>query len=254
MFALPFAIVLTFAPYGQVDTTAAIRGSAISSYNGHAIAGVMISAPEVHRFTVTDSSGRFVLNGLPSGREAIRISYQGRATEAYTFTLDSKESKRIAVLLDLDAVDLNPVVVEAREPNLWRDLAGFYARRNAYSGFGRFITREDIDHAHLTRISGLLTAEGIVTLCLRYQECRPTRWNRGTLCAVPVSIDGVAQHELDFDHLQIQDVAAVEIYRGVPPTDLSHSVISGATSSMWMGTGYPSAGSGSCGLVEIWTR
>jgi carboxypeptidase-like protein len=239
---------------GQADTTAAIRGAAISSYNGHPLAGVMISVPRVHRFTVTDEGGRFILGALPTGRQAIRVSYEGRETEEYTFSLEPGRSKRIAVLLDLDAVDLNPLVVEAREPNLWRDLAGFYERRNTYAGFARFFTREDIVRARSDRISGLLASEGIMTLCLRYQECRPTRWNRGMLCAVPVSVDGVAQHELDYDLLGIADVAAVEVYRGVPPTDLSHSVVSTPNSSTWMGTGFPAAGSGSCGLVEIWTR
>ena len=246
--------ILAAPLHGQVDTTAAIRGATISSYNGHPIAGVKISAPGPHRFTVTDESGRFVLGGLPSGRQAIRVSYEGRETEEYTFSLESGRSKRISVLLDLDAVDLNPLVVEAREPNLWRDLAGFYERRSTYSGFARFFTREDIERARSDKVSGLLASEGIMTLCLRYQECRPTRWNRGALCAVPVSVDGVAQHELDYDFLGIGDVAAVEIYRGVPPTDLSHSVVSTPNSSTWMGTGFPAAASGSCGLVEIWTR
>ncbi|HLZ46514.1 MAG TPA: carboxypeptidase-like regulatory domain-containing protein [Gemmatimonadales bacterium] len=255
MFALTLiTTAILAAPLGQVDTTAAIRGAAISSYNGQPIAGVLISAPAVHKFTVTDASGRFVLRGLPSGNHAIRVSYEGRETEEYTFSLDAGQSKRISVLLDPDAVDLNPLVVEAREPNLWRDLAGFYERRTTYSGFARFFTREDIDRSRVAKVSGLLMSEGIVTLCLRYQECHPTRWNRGTLCAVPVSVDGVAQHELDYDFLGIGDVAAVEVYRGVPPADLSHSVVSTPNSSTWEGTGYPAANSGSCGLVEIWTR
>jgi hypothetical protein len=80
------------------------------------------------------------------------------------------------------------------------------------------------------------------------------RWNRGSLCAVPVSIDGVSLRDLDYDYIGVDDVAGVEVYRGVPPTDLSHSLVSTSTSSTWMGTGYPAAGSGSCGLVEIWTR
>jgi len=248
------ALVLASLLHLQLDTTARIRGAALSSYNGHPIAGVMISVPEVHKFAVTDSTGRFALTGLPSGRQAVRVSYEGRQTDEYTFSLESGRSKRIAVLLDLDAQDLNPVVVEARQPNLWRDLAGFYERRTAYRGFAHFFTREDIARARPARLSVLLTIEGIVTRCLRYQECRPTRWTRGTLCAVPVSVDGVAQHELDYDFLAVDDVAGIEVYRGVPPTDLSHSVVTTPGSSTWMGTGYPMAGASTCGLVEIWTR
>jgi hypothetical protein len=210
----------------------------------------MISAPQVKKFVVTDSTGRFALGGLPTGPRSIRVSYEGRQTQDYVFVLEGQQTKRIAVLLDLDAVDLDPVVVEAREANLWRDLAGFYERRRTYHGFAHFFTREEIDRMRLSRISGLLTLDGIVTRC--YQDCRPTRFNRGKLCLVPVSVDGVAFREMDYDQIAVKDVAGVEVYRGVPPPDLNHSLVSTPGSSIWMGTGLSAAGS--CGLVEIWTR
>jgi hypothetical protein len=256
MFVVPLATAAIVAASLQAqslpDTSAHIRGAAISAFNGRPIAGVMISAPEVKRFVVTDSTGRFALDGLPSGRRAIRVSYAGRETEDYVFTLQSQRTKRIAVVLDVDALDLDPLVVEARQANLWRDLAGFYERRRTYSGFAHFFTREDISRARLPKLSGLLTLEGIVTRCSRYQECRPTRFTRGRLCAVPISVDGVAQREFDYDQIAVNDVAGVEVYRGVPPADLSGSVVPGPGSSTWMGPGLPAAGS--CGLVEIWTR
>src|SRR2546426_9393055 len=60
------------------DTSARIRGAAISDFNGRPIAGVMISAPEVKKFVVTDSAGQFVLAGLPAGKRAIRVWNEGR--------------------------------------------------------------------------------------------------------------------------------------------------------------------------------
>jgi len=230
------------------DTSARILGAAISSLNGRPIPGVMISAPEVQKFVVTDSTGRFALVGLPAGRRAIRISYEGRETQDYVFTLEAQQTKRIAVVLDADAEDLDPLVVEARQVNLWRDLAGFYERRQAYRGFAHFYTREEIGHMRARKLSGLLTLEGIVTRC--YQECRPTRFSRGVLCAVPVSVDGVSFREVDYDQIEVTDVTGVEVYRGVPPPDLSRSLVPSVGSSIWQGL--PAAGS--CGLVEIWTR
>ena len=234
------------------DTSARIRGAAISSYNGRPIAGVMISAPEVQKFVVTDANGQFALAGLPTGRRSIRVSYEGRETQDYVFTLQGQRTKQIAVVLDVDAVDLDPLVVEARQANIWRDLAGFYERRRTYSGFAHFFTREEITRARPMRLSGLLTLEGIVTRC--YQDCRPTRFSRGKLCAVPVSVDGVAFREVDYDQIAVSDVAGVEVYRGVPPADLSHSLVPTVGSSIWMGTGLSEGEGGSCGLVEIWTR
>ncbi len=232
------------------DTSARIRGSAISDFNGRPIAGVMISVPEVKKFVVTDSDGQFALTGLPAGKRSIRVSYEGRQTQDYVFTLQGQQTKQIAVVLDVDAEDLNPLVVEARQANIWRDLAGFYERRRTYGAFAHFFTREEIAKMRPTRLSGLLTLEGIVTRC--YQDCRPTRYTRGKLCTVPVSVDGVALREMDYDQIAVADVAGVEVYRGVPPTDLNHSLVPTVGSSIWMGTGLSAAGQ--CGLVEIWTR
>lgn len=235
----------------SADSSAGIHGAAISSYNGLPLAGVLIFAPETQKLVVTDTNGRFTLGGLPVGRQAIQVSYDGRVTQAYMFDLQSHNSKRIAVLLDLDAVDLDPLVVEAREANIWRDLAGFYERRQEYRGFAHFFTREEISHVHTGSIAGLLTSEGIVTRCT--PACWPTRLNRGRLCVVSVSVNGVSQHEPDYDGIDISDVTGVEVYRGVPPADLSRSMVPNTTgASMWMGTGMSAAGQ--CGLVEIWTR
>lgn len=235
---------------GSSDSSASIRGAAISSFNGRPIAGVLVSAPDGPKMAVTDSFGRFAISGLPAGKRAVRVSYDGRVTQDFVFELELEQTKRLSVLLDVDALDLDPLVVEAREPNLWRDLAGFYERRQEYRGFAHFFTREQITQMRLPKLSGLLTLEGIVTRC--YLECRPTRFNRGRLCIVPVSVNGVTYREVDYDLIKVTDVAGVEVYRGVPPADLSHSLVPSAGSSLWMGTGLSAAGQ--CGLVEIWTR
>jgi len=235
----------------SVDSSASIYGAAISSYNGHPLVGVIISAPDTKKLVITDTSGRFELRGLPAGRQTIQVSYDGRVTEAYVFELQHQHAKRIAVLLDVSAEDLDALVVEAREANIWRDLGGFYERRQEFAGFAHFFTREEISHMRASTISGLLTAEGIVTRCS--PACWPMRMNRGRLCQVSVSVNGVSQREPDYNAIQIADVTGVEVYRGVPPADLSRSMVPNSSpSSIWMGTGMSAVGQ--CGLVEIWTR
>ena len=239
--------VLLQAP---VDSTSGFHGAALSSYNGRPLAGVLIAVPEAQKVVETDSLGRFTISGLAHGRRVVRVSYDGRVTEDVLFDLQPNENKRIAVLLDVAALDLDPIVVEARGANIWRDLAGFYERRQGYQGFAHFFTREDIAHGHPKKISSLLTVEGIVMRCT--PSCRPTRLNRGRLCLVSVSVDGVAQREPDFDWIDIADVAGIEVYRGVPPADLSRNQGAASGWSIWMGTGMSAAGQ--CGFVQIWTR
>jgi len=249
-FALLTTAVLASALPAQIDSTARMRGRASSSFNGLPIAGVMISVPAARRFAVTDSSGFFWLDGLPAGRQRIRVSYEGRETEDVAFSLHGHRTLRIAVLLDVDALDLHPVIVEARSANIWRDLAGFYERRDLYTGFARFFTREEIKRVRAGRISGVLTLEGIATRCSQW--CVPTRLSNGVLCAVPINVDGMPFQEVNYDEIAISDVAAVEIYRGVPPVGLDVPLPGPPGSSVWVGGGPPSVGS--CGLVLIWTR
>src|SRR6266508_3009574 len=196
----------------QVDTTATIRGTAGSSLNGHPLVGVMISVPVVQRFVVSDSTGRFELRGLPAGRQRIRVSYQDRNTEEYAFELQRGKAKRIVVLLDVAAVDLAPVVVEAQARDFSRNLAGFYDRRKWYGGFARFFTREDLERAHLPPLNAVLARDGIFVRCLS-GGCIPVRWSRGALCAVSVSVDGMPFWEQDYDRIAAAEVQAVEAYR-----------------------------------------
>src|ERR1051325_9879576 len=214
MMALPVvtALLAASAPLNQVDTTAGLRGRAASSFNGRPLAGVMISVPAAHKFIVTDSTGAFWIAGLPPGGQIVRIAYEGRETEEYEFFLRSAHTKTIAVLLDVDAVNLDPLVVEARQANTWRDLAGFYERKRWYGGFARFFTREEIDRIQPNKIGTVLALEGIAVRC--YAFCLPTRFSRGHLCVVPVNVNGLPWAEDNYAHIPITSVAAIEIYRG----------------------------------------
>src|SRR3989442_12275487 len=49
----------------QLDSAATIRGTASPPFNGHPLAGVMVSGPRVHRFAVFGFDGSFELGGLP---------------------------------------------------------------------------------------------------------------------------------------------------------------------------------------------
>lgn len=252
MLALPLvpAAMLVASLQAQGDSVARIRGTATSSRNGRPIAGVMISVPQVRKSVVTDAKGKFRLDGLPEGAQKIRVAYNERETEEYVFHLERAHPKEIAVLLDVDAEDLDPVVVEVQHPSTWRDLAGFYARKNAYGGFGHFITREEIERSHPIHISSLLGREGIMQICVT--GCLPTRYLQGKPCIVPVSVDGLAFRELDYNLIPIASVAAVEVYPGTPPSGLSDMTESKTPNSVWQAGRYNSAGS--CGSVMVWTR
>lgn len=243
--------LLLVAPLGSqtnIEGGARLRGIAISSFNGQPLRGVTVAVPAARRFVVTDSSGAFLLTGLPGGDQKIRVSYEGRDTEEYEFTLRSGRTTKIAVLLDLSVADLDPLVVEARNPDDWRDLGGFYARRTWYRGYARFFTQEEIEQSQTPRISMLLARERIVTRCVEF--CRPTRFSRGRLCAVPISVNGMPFRDQDYDRISVRDVKAVEVYRNITPYGLNVWQRLSAYSSIWN----PNSDAWACGSVFIWTR
>ena len=265
---MPGLLVLALALLTQAppaDSASGIRGKASSAINGRPLVGVTIAAidrkpqtgsdstaVEVTKAVTTDSSGVFWLSGLPAGKQAIRVSYNGRHVDD-AFTLDPNSTTRIVILLDSALDDLGATIVEARQPQVWRDLAGFYERRDLYTGFARFFTREDIDKIKPKRLSSLLTLEGISTRCSR-TFCTPTRLTNGVTCAVPVNVDGMPFQETSYDDIRMAQVAAVEVYRGVPPVALNEPLPGGPGPSIWMGSGSGKGSAGACGLVMIWTR
>ncbi len=245
------AAVACAAPLSaQSDTSAHIRGNAISGFDGRPLAGVMVAVPAARKFVVTNMTGAFFIDGLQPGVQKIRVSFDGRVTEEYAFTLLSRNTMKIAVLLDATVDDLAPVVVEAQYPDQWRDLGGFFARQEKYRGFAHFFTREEIERLKPLHISSLLALERITTQC--FQGCRPVRvGSRGRPCVVPVSVDDMPLQEEEYDRIKVADVAAVEVYRGNPPYGLVHATPLGPGGSVWQGE---SGSSRSCGAVLIWTR
>jgi len=233
------AAVVPTSLSSQTDTTAAISGRAISAYNGKPLVGVMIAVPAVRKFVVSDSNGTFRLSGLPAGKQKIRVAYEGRQTEEYQFGLGHGRTKKLTVVLDVDAVDLAPVVVQTRFPNAdWQDLGGFYARRKIWGGWGHFYTREDIERLHLPSLQALLAREGIWSHCMG--TCPPS-YAGG--CSVRISVDAMPFMEEDYRNVPIDQVAGVEIYG----SSFAPFVITAQAFS-------PLEAQSACGSIAIWTR
>jgi hypothetical protein len=242
-------VVVSLLSPDTPDKSARITGRALSAYNGRALAGVVVSVPALDRSVTTDSAGAFEITGIPAGKQRVRVIYDGRETDDYEFNLREGKTLQIAVVLDAKAVDLAPIVVEARFVDLWRDLAGFYERRRQYTGYARFFTREDIDRVRPNRLSVLLKDQGIFEWCV--YSCMPTRFARGHMCTVPVSVNGLPIWERDFDRIPIDNVAAVEIYRD--PTNPQGFGLPLIGQYGFEGRD-PIYGRDRCGSVGIWTR
>jgi hypothetical protein len=220
---------------GQQDTLAAIRGTVTSSFSGRPITGVMIAVPDVARFVVTDSTGTFALGGLPAGRQRIRISYLERGSEDYDVTLRPGGTRQLVVLLDLEAIDLAPIVVEGWGGRFARSLAGFYDRKRR--SFGRFYTAEDIERIGPVQLSSLMRREGIRIVCQGW-ECVAYAGRDILPCPMDLYLDGVRVDSTFLDTIHPNDVAAVEIHRSGGNIPLA----------------FLFGGNARCGVIAVWSR
>ena len=212
LLALWIALILAVPSTTNAQSdSAVVTGTARSSVNGQPLAGVMIAVGGTKAFDVTDSTGTFALLGLPPGKQIIRVLYRDDVVAEHPFTLKQGKTLQIHVLLDAEAVELAPIVVQARSVRSLRSLAGFYERRTR--GFGRFYTFEELERRGPLPMRALLNESGIEVRC-RMGSCVPVIPRGGRLCMPPVYLDGWLLSSRELESWRADDLAGVEIYRG----------------------------------------
>lgn len=189
--------------------------------------------------TMTDTGGRFVLPGLPFGSIAVNIRRLGFEPRDTSLTLvDGRENSLFIVLIGIPH-ELAGVTTEA-ETRARRWLAEFHRRRQG--NVGTFFDRAQIEERHVQRISDLMRRLPGVRISIDRngrQQLRMGRSSGGRDCPPDFWIDGVRATGLNVDDVPLQDVEALEIYKGpsaIPPELNSRF------------------GNPGCGAVVIWTR
>ena len=167
----------------------------------------MIAVRGTQIFDVTNSAGSFALAGLPSGRQMIRILYRDSVSYEHPIKLTSGKALTLSVLLDVDAIELAPIVVEAKTLRAERSLAGFYDRRKW--GFGRFYTRQDLVRRRGLPLQSLLGESGVSMRC-RLRDCIPLTWSAGRQCIMSLYLDGVRLPSDQLDLIHLDDLAGVD--------------------------------------------
>jgi len=222
----------------QQDTLATVTGIVRAEADGQPLADVMVSlrgsGPGPGAFNVTDSTGRFRITRLPPGRYTLHLAYAGQSSEDYQVRLQRGRTLDVSILLDVKAVDLSPIVVEAASTDYALSLAGFYERRE--HGFGRFVTHADIERRRPVNLSDMLAGTGVTMRCQR-THCVPVRYSSGRRCAVSVFLDGLRVESYNIDMIPPEDVLGVEVYRQGSDTPAEFSRYSA-----------------DCGAVVIWTK
>jgi hypothetical protein len=235
----PLLILLT--PLGLLGAQT-LRGTVLDASSRVPIAGTSIQVQSDRgsqpRRATTDSVGSFTINMSSAGLYTIvatRIGYIQHRGD--TVRIRDSESVKVEIALDRSIVVLRPVIVVERIS--WLP-DGFEQRRAA--GFGRFLTRMDIENRRGSRTTDLL--RGMPGL-----QLIPARRGRGSgnalmmrgtagLCSPAVWIDGIpitdGGNALD-DLLNPSALEAVEVYNSTTNAPIQYRT-------------------GNCGVLLFWTR
>jgi hypothetical protein len=204
---------------------------------------VMADEPKT---VLTDSSGRFSIGDLSVGRHLVRVRRIGFQAQYLTAKLSAEKNPDFDIMLEPGAVELADVevTVEAAKPIEYgwtTKYDDFFRRRR--SGFGRFITREDIDRKRPWRTSSMLA--GVPGVRIRFVTAEVTEvWFSG--CGqISVWIDGWKQR-----YAVNRGAAAIgELIDRLSPLQLEMMEI--YTSPAKMPAEFLDD---SCGAIVLWTR
>jgi hypothetical protein len=231
------------------DTTAHITGTVTSIFDGKPLTDVLVAVPAAKAFTVTDSTGRFDLAGLPAGTQTIRVAHRDGRMQEYRAVLKSGKTKRLSIILDVEAVDLAPIVVQASWADTRWGMAGFYARRRY--GFGRFYTAADIAQRNAESLRGLIASAGVSYGCVG-AACGSVTFARGRRCLLSVYLNGVPAWPGDEDYIDPRDVAGVEVYRNALSVPFDFSAVRGRLAGSGVfGAAFAAP---ACGSLVIWMK
>ena len=214
-----------------------IVGVVTDQVSGDPVAEVVVRVPLAGRVARTGADGRFSLAELTPGRHEVRFSHLGYAQRSESIDVQLGRIARVQVVLDVDAIALNPIEVTVDRRDATLEDRGFYQREE--DGWGYFVDREDLENRNpieltdaLRRFVGvrIVSSAGSRHLRLRSfgDECSPTIFIDG------VRMMGRGGYSIN-DMVDPTVVAGVEVYRGV----------AGTPAQYWVS---------SCGVVLIWLR
>jgi hypothetical protein len=208
----------------RIATSRSARGKGVvrgivRSLDDKPLGGARVETPVTGAFNVTRPDGTFWIDSVPTGTQTIVVRQLGFEPISVTVNVTSRQPAELKVSLGPTANILDPVLVTARR-NAALEKEGFFQRQ--HSGWGTYITREEVEKRKpqfltdlLTNVSGIRvvrTMSGTIVTSDRMNSIMGggggcTRlWVDGTewRMVMPGDLDAF---------ISTRDLAGVEVYR-----------------------------------------
>jgi hypothetical protein len=234
-----------------------LAGRVREDSTGRPLAGVEVVIVGSERRTLTDGSGRYILNMLPDGRRQVLFRSVGFRPVQEWVVLGRADTVWANPMLIAQTVQLDPITVTAK-PDAPRGLGleAFEERRKM--GFGKFIDSSTLRRNQHQRLPALLDRlQGIGFTVLDKGIVAVSRRRFGPMgepCYMSVDLDGSVLYSSgapglgggggpavrsppDLKMFDVASLTAVELYRGAGEVPIE----------------FGGAGA-ACGVLVLWTR
>lgn len=157
----------------------------------------------------TTSSGLVLLRGVPAGDHVLRLRRIGYEPVTLFTAFSPADTVPLTLVMKVAPVLLPEVLVTAREERFERKLRGFVQRRRAGNApASSFITAADLERWSATRwpdaLARSIGVRSDVSGRIRIRGC----------ANFALFLDGVLLSDSNLDAIPLQQVAAIEVYRG----------------------------------------
>jgi hypothetical protein len=243
------AMMLVAAGAGAQSPGAIIVFGVVRNTQGVAIPGADVWIDGTDRRVVSNDSGEYRIDGVPSGNTKVMVRHIGFHPDSKRLTLAPGDTRQVRFALEGMLEELDAILVTAREGSNGR-MQEFWARRMV--GIGVFITRADIERLHPGQTVDLFRSvmgiriisrgtEGTRLVSGRSGISGSLRGNSAasSACAMQYYVDGIFMTPGTFsvDEIAPAQLEAVEVFRG--PSEVPARFRQRDTG---------------CGLVVLWTR
>ena len=236
---VPVLLLCTAAWPASAQSVGAISGT-VKDSAGVPIPGVEVVLLQIKGAVYSDSLGVFHFANIPAGKRELHFRRLGFAPKAVDTEIGEGKTVAVAVVLDPSATAIEGMTVE--ELTRRRQMLSDFYDRSA-SGFGHFVTRDQIEKRNPMNLSDMMRMipgarlspiRGGGQATLRFsraqgaRDCPPQYW-----------VDGVKTWNLNIDDIVPQDVEGIEVYSGASTVPPQFNTKEGTTI---------------CGVILIWTR
>lgn len=206
---------------------------------GAPVANARVDIQGTGAIALSREDGSFGFSDLPSGTQALVVRQLGFEPVEMAVELSGRTPRQVTVTMAKPARVLEPVAIRAEASKAGLDQVGFNRRQK--SGFGYFMSTEDIENRQATRMTDLFRSVPslrVVPSGMDYtvESARDVQGG-----CVRYVVDGAPYQSMfagDIDRLMPpHDVAAIEVYTGSStPAE------------------FQAAGQSSCTTVVMWSR